>query len=98
MRNASGDKAGDNGVMGIRITSQEDKSALFDSVSGWAFGPVFEDDIEAECFLSWTEEKGYPDLRSVSLAVLAEAYGMWKLEIEEADSELVDSINPTMQT
>lgn len=39
--------------MGVHITGIEGKSALFDSTSGLAFGPVFEDDTEAEDFLEW---------------------------------------------
>jgi hypothetical protein len=49
--------------MGVRITSQENVSALFDSVSGVAFGPVFEDEFEAEEFLAWYAEQGRVDLR-----------------------------------
>jgi hypothetical protein len=43
--------------MGTRITGIEDKVALYDSVTGTAFGPVFDDSYEAEDFLAWLELK-----------------------------------------
>lgn len=30
--------------MGVRLASQENVVAIFDSVTGWAFGPTFEHD------------------------------------------------------
>ena len=38
--------------MGCRLTSTEGKVAMFDSVSGIAFGPVLDQD-EAEDFFRW---------------------------------------------
>lgn len=43
--------------MGVQITGIERKSALFDSVSGLAFGPTFNSDEEAEAFLAWLVEQ-----------------------------------------
>lgn len=43
--------------MGVHITADESKVALFDSVSGMAFGPVFNDSDEAQGFLDWLKAK-----------------------------------------
>ena len=52
--------------MGVRITTSEKVSALFDSVSGWAFGPTFETEDEAESFLNFTASGD--DLRAPEVA------------------------------
>jgi len=41
--------------MGCRLTSTEGKTALFDSVSGFAFGPVL-GQYEGEDFLEWFQD------------------------------------------
>lgn len=43
--------------MGVRVTDGETEFALFDSTTGLAFGPVFDNYDEAEGFLSWLREK-----------------------------------------
>ena len=43
--------------MGVQITGFEGKSAIFDSVSGLAFGPVFSSNLEAQDFLDWLSEQ-----------------------------------------
>jgi hypothetical protein len=43
--------------MGVRITEDEQKVALFDSVSGLAFGPVFDSSNDATYFLTWLAHK-----------------------------------------
>jgi hypothetical protein len=63
--------------MGVRTTDAEHKVALFDSVTGWAFGPIFEDDEEANDFLSFSEEKESRDLRQLTEAELNDLYGRW---------------------
>lgn len=49
--------------MSVRITDLEDV-ALYDSVSGWAFGPTFPSAEAAQDFLDYTE--GYADPRTWS--------------------------------
>lgn len=62
--------------MGIRITSQEKVAALFDSVSGFAFGPTFEDEFEAQDFLDWYLANGDgKDLRYMSGPEIAKLVG-----------------------
>lgn len=39
--------------MGVRILGGEDGACLYDSVTMWAFGPIFEDHEQAESFLQW---------------------------------------------
>jgi hypothetical protein len=50
-----------------------DRVALYDSVTGWAFGPVFPDVETARTFLDWLPE----DARVYSTATLAEMYGVF---------------------
>jgi hypothetical protein len=38
--------------MGVRVTDRE-HVAIYDSVSGTAFGPVFNSDVQAWDFLQW---------------------------------------------
>jgi hypothetical protein len=58
--------------MGLRLTATEGKCALYDSVTDWAFGPVFDSPGEAEAFLRWTEAQGIEggDVRSLSMREL----------------------------
>ena len=41
--------------MGVRLTSQEEVVALYDSVTGRAFGEVFDNEDDAEAFLEWLQ-------------------------------------------
>jgi hypothetical protein len=41
--------------MGVHLSSTEKKVALFCSVTGIAFGPIFDDDEEAISFVEWFE-------------------------------------------
>lgn len=44
-----------------------DKSCLFDSVSEWAFGPLFDGDDGADTFLLWYNlHPDWPDLRALN--------------------------------
>lgn len=50
--------------MGVRIAgrfSGEHEAALFDSVTGRAFGPVFDSHDQAEDFLAWLATNGFPN-------------------------------------
>lgn len=51
--------------MGVRLTSEENVTALYDSVTGWAFGTVFATPELAEDFLIWLAEepRGRPEIR-----------------------------------
>lgn len=50
--------------MGVRNSTYEGVTCLFDSVSGYAFGPVFDTADEAEDFVIWaTDTCGVGDLR-----------------------------------
>lgn len=63
--------------MGVRITTAERKVALYDSVTGKAFGPVFDSEEEADSFLNWLDLQGYGDARSLTAATLDEEYAAW---------------------
>lgn len=56
----------------------EDGAVLFDSVSGWAFGPVFSDGIRAEEFLDWLRDNGHPDPRRMSDRTLKAVHDAWQ--------------------
>jgi hypothetical protein len=53
-------------MMGIRNTEDEGVVALFDSVSGFAFGPTFQDSDEAEAFIRFAERESDADLRQLT--------------------------------
>lgn len=50
-----------------------DSVAMYDSVTGWAFGPVFSSEDDAEAFIAWLDN----DARSYSEGRLAELYKQW---------------------
>jgi hypothetical protein len=43
------------------ITNDEGTTALYDTVSEWAFGPVFTSRENADAFLDWAEIQGVKD-------------------------------------
>lgn len=63
--------------MSVRITSTENVVALFDSVSGWAFGPTFESEDAAQDFLETAESENAPDLSTISNDELERFYNFW---------------------
>lgn len=79
-----GSEQGDAGV--------REKAILFDSVTGWAFGPLFSEDENdgtsaedmAELFLKWLQENGHEDARMVPGGELRDLYGQWWQERQEA--------------
>lgn len=60
--------------MGIRITD-DNAVALYDSVSDFAFGPVFPSEEACMDFLDWAPEE--PDLRTLTDPQLEDAFGKW---------------------
>lgn len=62
--------------MGVRLTSDEDVCALFDSVSGFAFGPTFDNSDDAQDFLDYLATYG-SDPRSLSDAHMSAHYEAW---------------------
>ena len=64
--------------------------ALYDSVNGWAFGPVFESAEHAEDFLAWLLDKmNAPDASLIDPLFLSPQG--WKAHYEEWFDERVDS-------
>ncbi len=67
--------------MGVRLTSQEGVIALFDSVTGLAFGPVFGEDEDgeeaAESYLGFLAGRGQ-DARTLTNADLVDALAQWR--------------------
>ena len=64
-------------IMGIRITGDEGKTALYDSVSGFAFGLVFDNSEEANDFLEFAGKNEPRDLRVLSDSELEKLYCKW---------------------
>lgn len=66
--------------MGVRVTANEGKAALFDSTSGLAFGPVFDSADEATEFLEHLTEIGERDPREIAAGELARLHAEWDAE------------------
>lgn len=64
--------------MGIRITTEEDKVALFDSVTGLAFGQVFDSAVDAQAFLDYAEIRGVEDVRKLSDDAFNQLHDDWQ--------------------
>jgi hypothetical protein len=68
--------------VGIRLiigdgTGDSDRVALYDSVSGWAFGPIFTCEEDAEAFLEFAKTKDDRDLRRLTDNELAEIHSQF---------------------
>lgn len=60
--------------MSQRITSGTECS-LYDSVTGFAFGPVFANEAQAEAFLKFAAEEGFTDLRRLKDNTIESLWG-----------------------
>ena len=65
--------------MGVRVTDAK-HVALYDSVSGIAFGPTFDSDLDAEAFLDWLADNEVGDARALSETVLNAAAARFETE------------------
>ena len=63
--------------MGTRTTASEDVVAIFDSVTGWAFGPTFENQEDAESFLEFAARDGGRDVRTYDQGELEQVHIQW---------------------
>lgn len=70
--------------MSVRITSQESRAALFDSVSGWAFGPTFNTEEEAEDFRAFATH--HHDLRLLNTFRLQDLLRSWRESRKQLES------------
>ena len=70
--------------MGIRITGDEGKTALYDSVSGFAFGLVFDNSEEANDFLEFAGKNEPRDLRVLSDSELEKLYCKWVNQVSKS--------------
>ena len=70
--------------MGIRTTESDPKVALYDSVSGFAFGPTFDTSEEAENFLEWSRDRS-PDLRTLTDPEISKLHSLWFDEYHRED-------------
>ena len=64
--------------MGVRNTSVEEKAAMFDSVTGTAFGPVFDSADELDDFLEFAPTVEGRDLRILSESDLHALIMQWR--------------------
>ena len=62
--------------MGVRITDLE-TVALYDSVSGYAFGPTFDSEEAAQDFLDYTAALETPDPRLWDDETTDRLYQLW---------------------
>jgi len=64
--------------MSVRTTSVEGKVALFDSTTGFAFGPVFDSDDDADSYVAFAAQK-FPglDIRMLHVAELVKLRVAW---------------------
>ena len=69
--------------MGVRNTEDEGVVALFDSVSGHAFGLTFDSTTEAEAFLEFAENLGIDDVRKLNDAGFDRLHAVWLESLEE---------------
>lgn len=69
--------------MGCRILSSP-SACLYDSVTGWAFGPILDDEEDAENFLIFLKEKTETDPRMMSDQELGDYYSAY-LRIKNND-------------
>ena len=68
--------------MGVRVTSQEGKHALFDSATAVAFGPVFDSMEDCDAFLEFLREIGERDPRHIPVGELVGFAEEWKADRE----------------
>lgn len=75
--------------MGVRLTDGENV-ALYDSTTGWSFGPVFNGEEEAEHFLRWFRESGpmwaKGDPRKLDPIELQNFIGLWHKENHDPET------------
>jgi hypothetical protein len=64
------------GTMALGITNAQNV-ALFDTSSGWAFGPVFDSKEDAEDFIRYAREVNDVDPRQVATYELAVIHAAW---------------------
>jgi hypothetical protein len=64
-------------LTGTMPGSQEQRSCLVDSVSGWVFGPLFHDEDDAEEFIQWVIEHRGCDPRALAPSDLRAAHMEW---------------------
>lgn len=68
--------------MGLRFTSKKHVVALYDSVTDWAFGPVFRSEESAARFLDWAEQNGIEN-GDVSVLANPELWELWSRYCEQ---------------
>lgn len=73
--------------MGVRNTAVEGMTAMFDSTTGRAFGPVFDNSDDLDAFLAWFGEEphavgsriaSYDDVRKLSATELDQVIEEWR--------------------
>ncbi len=69
VRTFVGHEAGDDG--------RQEQAVLFDSVTGLAFGPIFDSEVACEDFQEWHANKYGVDLRTLSEPTLLKRYNEW---------------------
>jgi hypothetical protein len=64
----------------VAVDCTDDKHvALYDTVTGWAFGPTFDSADDAEHFRQYAEQAADCDVRLLTDGYLGELYDAWVL-------------------
>lgn len=71
--------------MGVRVIGGGDGACIYDSVTMWAFGPIFEDAEQAEEFLQWLPRQ--PDPRLYTDRELSGKYSDFLQYLEDKQKE-----------
>ncbi len=72
-------------IIGVRQVGDPDCVAMYDSVTGFAFGPVFESEIAAESFIAACEQEPYKYTRRDLELIHAQWHRWWEAESESKD-------------
>lgn len=64
--------------MGVRNTATEGRVALFDSTSGFAFGPTFDTETECDDFVTFVASIDPRDLRAIPSTDLEAFVVQWR--------------------
>jgi hypothetical protein len=75
--------------MGVRLTDPANV-ALYDSVTGWAFGTTFPSAEHAEDFLRWLAESDDRDARTIEDNELEALIARWRSERVNDEGDLIE--------
>ena len=78
--------------MGVRIVTEDKTTVMYDSVTCWGFGPIFEGyDSEEQCeaFLTWLRDEHGLDARQPSDKEMDGLLAEWRAVALDEDGDLI---------